>query len=193
MRNDKFLYWILILQTLCFAYSCNIDHKPSKTLKIGNLLDITVDTACQIVEMQGIDSYSFKIVKEDSLLFYGELGTDINKLLEPDFPVLDIRLKDSLIKRMEHPISENIVHFSDAPVDDQQVNTFATNYYYYDTINNINCRLVRAKKPGIGVTGIYIPKLKDGRSLCLYAENLDSADQVKAMNIFYSLRYSQSH
>jgi hypothetical protein len=144
--------------------------------------------------MQGIDSYSFKIVGKDSLLLYGELGTDINKLLEPDIPVLDIRLKDSITKRIEHPISENIVHFSDAPVDDQQVNTFATNYYYYyDTINNINCRLVRAKKLGIGVTGIYIPKLKDGRSLCLYAENLDSANQVKVMNIFYSLRYSQRH
>lgn len=193
MRDNKFLYWILILQTVCFVYSCGTNCQSSKTMKIGNILDVTVDTACRIVEQQGIDSYSFKLVEKNSLLLHGELGTDINKLLEPDFPVLDIRLKDSLTKHIEHPISEKIVYFSDAPADDQQVNTFATNYYYYDTINNISCRIVRAKRPGIGVTGIYIPKLKDGRSLCLYAENLDSVHQAKIMSIFYSLRYSQSH
>ena len=62
-------------------------------------------------------------------------------------------------------------------------------YYRCDTTNGIVTTVVRPKKVGQGLTGIYIPELKDSFSLAIWGKNLDSAKQMTALRMFRTIRY----
>jgi hypothetical protein len=79
--------------------------------------------------------------------------------------------------------------FSRNPEEDTKEAIFQKNYYLYDTINGIVVKIVQPKKIGDGVTGIYIPALKDSNSVNIYANNLDSAHHIEALKMFHTIRY----
>jgi len=85
------------------------------------------------------------------------------------------------------PIDE--VVFSDSYKIDNIQNVFDRNFYEYDTIHGIVAKIIQPKRIGQGMTGCYIPELKDGKSFSIYALNLDSVMQAKGLRLFRSIKY----
>ena len=50
-------------------------------------------------------------------------------------------------------------------------------------------KLIQPKKIGDGITGMYVPKLKDGNKLSIYAENADSLQNMQILQIFKTVKF----
>jgi hypothetical protein len=164
-------------------------HERQKRILINKMLYISVSEEWKLGEKQGIDSYVFKLKNNNGIIVNGDIGKFATQLNEPKFPVFDIKLKDTLLKRTAYQIDLSTVHFSMFPKEDYDHGIFMKQYYIYDTINGIIAKLVQPKRIGDGKTGIYIPKLKDGNSLCMYTENADSLTHITLLKMFKTIRY----
>lgn len=181
----KFLSFSLLV----LLFSCNLRSKKYKEIVINNIISITVPEDYALTEKKGIDSYVFELKNKKGVLFKGDLGIYPHRLTDPNFPVFDIKLRDSILKRTPDSLKSNTVHFSEYPDEDYEQRIFAKEFYTYDTVNNIVLKLVQPKIIGQGVTGLYVPKLKDGNSLVIYTDNLDSAGHQNALQMFRTLKY----
>jgi hypothetical protein len=142
-------------------------------------------------EEQGFDSYIATLVNNKKDTFYMEYGGpriiyDISTQVPP---VWSNDSKEMVTKRAGKPIPSDELLFSDDPKEDMREDIFDINFYQYDTINSIVVKIVQPKKCGEGITGIYIPKLKDSNSFSMYAKNLDSVWQKEALKIYRSIKY----
>jgi hypothetical protein len=81
------------------------------------------------------------------------------------------------------------VVFTNTPDEDNLQNIFQDNFYMYDSVNGLLAKIVLPKKVKRGVTGLYIPDLKDGNSFSIYARSLDSVSQGKALQMFQTIKY----
>ncbi len=173
---------------LIFA-SC-LGCKPGREeLYVRNSLKLSVRKGSSLTDKKGIDSYAFEIKDNKGMVLRGELGEFVNTLAEPDFPVFNIRLRDSLFSRGKYSIDSNSVFFSETPEEDYVEKIFAKQYYLYDTINGIVAKLIIPKKVGVGITGIYVPRLRDGVSFSLYGQDLDILSQQYALEVFQTIKY----
>ncbi len=68
---------------------------------------------------------------------------------------------------------------------------YAKNFYMYDTLNDITVKIIQPKRIGYGITGMYIPSLKDSSSFSIHAMNLDNNSHRIALFFFKTLRYSK--
>jgi hypothetical protein len=168
---------------------CRTNPKVNKSAQIENVLALDVPDNFKITTQKGLDSYVFEISNDIDLTFFGNLGYFPDKLEETAFPVFPLALKDSIIARGKGQLNSSNVFFSDNPDVDYKLRVFSRQFYFYDTLNGILVRIVHPKKIGNGITGIYVPKLRDGRSLSLYGENLDSTKHKLALEIFRTLHY----
>jgi hypothetical protein len=144
-----------------------------------------------LVEGKGIDSYVAYIVdaKTDTIhVEYGNKGI-IYGLPSESPPVFPLSQKEHIIKTLGKEPSPDDVLFSEYADEDREEKIFDKNYYMYDTINTIVVKLVQPKKIGNGITGLFIPRLKDGKSLSIYARNLDSSANRNLLKMFRSIRY----
>ena len=113
----------------------------------------------------------------------------VNSLYDISPAVFPISQKDSIIKRLGKEPSTDEVLFSEYAEEDREQKIFDSNYFMYDTINGIVVKIIHPKKCGIGTTGLYIPKLKNGKVFSIYGKNLDSSLHQKALMMFKTISY----
>ncbi len=169
---------------------CRNDSKTSP-VEIG-IVTIEVPRSFKVLKSSSIDSYSLDIISHDNkdTLFveYGQLGI-IDDLFTPMPVIVATSEKDLLLKNFNKaPTSEEII-FSDFPKEDREQNIFDLHYYMYDTIHTIIAKIIQPKAIGKGKTGLFIPKLRNGNAISMYANNLDSTQHKQMLEIFYSLKY----
>ena len=184
----KFLFFSLIIA------SCNKNksskEKGSKEIEIG-ILKIGIPTSDKFVKGGGIDSYVAYIVNVKRDTFHIEYGGDniIYDLFDvppKGFPLED---KEKFQKQFGKLPSPDEAVFTSSPEVDNLQNIFQKNFYLYDTINNLTVKIVQPKRIGEGMTGLYIPRLRDGNSFSIYAKNLDSTSHRNALTMFETISY----
>ena len=188
MRNNSFIS-ILVF---CFCSCKEAAHvRSTKDIIIANALVVSSSGKAKLVEKKGIDSYVAYLISDVSDTFFVEYGDRgiINSLYEPSPPIFPLSQKQGTIEKAGREPSANEVVFSEYPEEDREQKIFDKNYFMYDTINRIVAKLVQPKRIGDGVTGLYIPILKDGKSFSIYAINLDSSSHRRALQMFRSLIY----
>jgi hypothetical protein len=62
----------------------------------------------------------------------------------------------------------------------------------HKSIGGLQAKVVSPKTPGDGVTGIYFPKTFASNRLCLYGQDLTSAQQELALKIFETIRFGRT-
>lgn len=185
---------ILFLMIVITDFSCQ-ERKTAKEnmMKELNIVDIKISCPSDLtyVKTKGTDSYTaylFNQKKDTFEIEYGERGI-INSLyyLPPSvFPFSTLQRMTDFYGRK--PTSEEAL-FSDYPKEDNELRIFAKNYFMYDTVNGIIMKIEQPKRIGDGITGVYIPMLRDGQSFSMYAKNLDSTSHINAIKMFHSIRY----
>lgn len=188
MRKNLF-----ILIAIFSFFSCKEKEKILSThdVTIANTLVINAFDKTRFLEGKGIDSYVGYLINDKNDTFrveYGNRGI-INSLYYPSAPVFPLSQKKGTVERAGKEPSADEVLFSEYPEEDREQKIFDKNYFMYDTINKIVAKLVQPKKIGDGITGLYIPKLKDGKSFSIYARNLDSVGHRQALQMFKTIRY----
>lgn len=185
--NQRF-FFCAFLSALC---SCQND-KPVKPSNVAvGPLTWTISADDKFVEMKGSDSYVAYLIDGRNDTLHIEYGSPaiINNLYVPGVAVFAMSSKDRVIKDAgQIPTADQVV-FSEDPKEDADLRIFEKNYWLYDTINGIVSKVVQPKKIGDGITGIYIPKLKDGMSFSMFGQNLDSAADQKALVMFRRIQY----
>lgn len=168
-------------------FGCRVEEK-NKTYTIGSL-SFNAPMLTTIIEQRGIDSYgAFLTCGKDTFnIEYGLPGIVYN-LYEESPHVLPLSAKDEIVNQRGNEPTPDEVLFSENYKEDEGQRIFDKNYFSYDTINNIVVKIVQPKKIGNGMTGIYIPKLKNGNSFSMYSINLDNASNQRALEIFRSIK-----
>ncbi len=183
--------FFLLLSVISIIYSCT--DKKQSVVNEYNIGTITFSAlpGMKLIEEKGIDSYVADLVDERGDTLFTEYGTRsvINDFYKPSPPILSLEIKAKIIKRDGKAPSPEDALFSEYPKEDQEQKTFDKNYFMYDTINKIVVKIVQPKRMGDGIIGMYIPKLKDGNSFCIYANNPDSICYAISLKIFHSIRY----
>jgi hypothetical protein len=182
---------LLLLISLCFCRCTGNDVRDAISTSIGGNLILEMPKEMNLIEGKGIDSYVAYIVdaKKDTIhVEYGNKGV-IYDLRSETPPVFLLSQKEHVVKTLGKELSSDDVLFSEYADEDREEKIFDKNYYMYDTINNIVVKLVQPKRIGYGITGIFIPKLKDGKSFSIYARNLDSSTNQHLLRMLRSIRY----
>ena len=181
----------IILLIICFFVECNISTPPKiSEHNIGNLV-ISIPNNFKFIKDKGIDSYVAYLITASQDTFHIEYVDKgiIYNLYEPSPHVLPLKDRENIIKLAGKEPTADEVLFSEYPQEDEGQRIFDKNYFMYDTINGIITKIVQPKKIGDGITGLYIPKLKDGTSFSIYAMNLDSIAHRDALKMFKMIRY----
>jgi hypothetical protein len=169
--------------SVLFLYTDLTSHK------IG-CLTFQAPSSMKLVQEQGIDSYVFDLIGENGDTIFVEYGKWVTNLYNPVPAIFSLEAKNTFIKRDGKVPTPDQVLFSEYPKEDQEQNIFDTNYYMYDTINNIVTKIVHPKREKQGIIGIYIPKLKNGNRFSMYSVNPDSATIIKSLRIFHTIKYN---
>lgn len=180
---------IIVVMLSSITVACSKNPKEIQQ-SIGELV-LSLNENDKLIEQAGIDSRVLYVVtpKNDTFnIEYGKQGV-IYTLYEKQAHVFPLEEKDKLEKQAGKIFNESEALFSEYPDIDASQNIFDKNYYRYDTINEIVGKIVQPKKIGVGMTGLYFPKLKSGYSFSIYANNLDSAANINAMKMFQSIHY----
>jgi len=175
---------------ICFCKCASNVEDAIHTPIVGNLI-LEIPKGMHLVEGNGIDSYVAYIVgaKMDTVhLEYGNKGIIYDLHIE-SLPVFPLSQKEHIVKTLRKEPTADDVLFSEYADEDREEKIFDKNYYMYDTVNTIVVKLVQPKKIGNGITGLFIPRLKDGKSLGIYARNLDSSANRNLLKMFRSIRY----
>jgi hypothetical protein len=184
-----------LLSSLLFLTNCKqSEQKPqSQTVTIQNLLQVTLPPNYRLAKGKGVDSDIYYILSEgkDSILVaYGQKNI-INNLYTEPVPVATFEEKERTVKFFGREPKQDEVLFSEFAEDDYKQQIFEKNYFMYDTMNNIVVKIVQPKRIGDGITGLNIPKLKNGMSFTIRGDNLDSATHQQLIKIFRTLRYKE--
>ena len=179
---------IRLLPFLVFACN-NKTEKVVKDFTIDSLI-MTIPSETKIVETTGIDSYGFYLISETNDTFMLQYGLPGINDMHPTSPsVFDINMKEAIFKRMGKNLTSDEALFSEYPVDDDKQKIFEKNFYLYDTVHSIVVKIVQPKRIGNGITGMYIPKLKNGFAFSIFSKNLDSSKHKDALQMFKTIRY----
>lgn len=177
----KILFFCLILS------SC----KNIKTIDytLGGLVFSCPDNL-MFIKGEGIDSdVVFLTDNRDTFhLEYGKRNI-VYKFYEIGPEIFHFNQKDAIINQMGKEPSSDDVIFSEFPEEDEAQKIFDENYFMYDTINDIVVKIVHPKRIGKGITGLYIPALRDGNAFSIYGVNLDSSMNATLLDLFQTIRY----
>lgn len=179
--------------SILLFFSCSSDGGTGVTqnINVEDVLTFRTSDRVKYVKGSGIDSYVAYLITENQDTLHIELGERgvINDLYDIAPSVFPLSQKQGVIERTGKTPSADEVLFSEYPEEDKAQNIFDENYFLYDTINTIVVKLVQPKRIGKGITGLYIPKLRNGKSFSIYGSNLDSAANKEALLMFKTLRY----
>ncbi len=181
-----------LLLSVFLLTSCkeSVRKPQSQTVTIQDLVQLTLPSNYQFFKGTGVDSDIYYIIndKDSILVAYGQKGI-INDLYDEPVPVWPDSLKKGLVERWGKEPKPDEVLFSEFPEDDNKQRIFEKNYFIYDTVNNIVVKIVQPKRVGNGITGLNIPKLKNGKSFTIRGDNLDGTAHQTLLKIFRTLKY----
>ena len=63
----------------------------------------------------------------------------------------------------------------------------------HEPIDGYPAKVVSPRKPGHGVTGIYINNLGHSYALCLWGQDLTAEQQALALKIFRTIQFGKRH
>jgi hypothetical protein len=188
---------VIFLFSLLLILGCNQDSQ-SKSVTVKNIdigiLTMKLPSTFRYIPGNGIDSYVAQFIDEKMDTFNVEYGSPriIYDLFGNPPDVFPLKDREWIKKQYRGALTPDDALFSKYPVKDNKQAIFLKNYFMYDTINNIVVKIVQPKRIGNGITGIFIPELPDSNGLSIYANNLDSADHIEALQIFHTIRYRQA-
>src|ERR1051326_3876560 len=183
-------YWLFGFLTMT---SCKSEHASKmENYIIGNII-LNSPEKMQFVPDKGVDSYIAFLIDQKNDTLYIEYGRReiIDNLHEFGVTahVFPIDFKNSIRNQSGKTPTDDEALFSKYPKEDEEEKIFSKNYFMYDTINSIVVKIVQPKKIGNGITGMYVPELRNGRSFSIYGRNLDSAQQKITIQMFRTLHY----
>ncbi len=190
MKKIAIPYFIFLLLISC---------KENKLLRIEDIKEIEIgalklhiSALDTFIRKQGVDSYVAYIISHNNDTFHIEYGQSkvIYDLFDMPPKGLSLSSKESFQKQFGRLPNKDEAIFTKTPEEDNLQNIFDSNFYLYDTINGITAKIVEPKRVGNnGMTGIYVPELRDGNSFSIYAKNLDSVSHQKATAMFRTICY----
>ncbi len=182
----KFITAILIF--VFFACNQKPINSDTKTLDFGSFTIETPKSWTKIKE-QGTDSYVGKIAIDNKDTLDFDLGWYSNKLYETDVTILD--------SSMMNLVDTNAVDFySIIFVKDKNLvdpDKYRKNNISWDTIDGYKAKIVYPRRPGVGITGVYIDSLWQAGSdidrFNLYGTNLSPDNEKKVLQILQTLKF----
>lgn len=188
-KELKYLPLFFLTMTACGNSTSEISQ-GNKEIKIG-VLKMDIPILDSFIRLGGIDSYVAYIINEKKDTFHIEYGKsniiyDLFDVPPKGFP---LESKEMLEKQLGKVPSSDEVVFTATPEKDNEQNIFQKNFYMYDTINSLIVKIVQPKRMGQGMTGMYIPVLRDGNSFSIYAKNLDSISHKNALLMFKTVSF----
>lgn len=183
-RHSFFIYFFLLT-----LLSCD-QHKQSSSVKTLNFgaFTIEVPNLWRKSDAQGIDSYVGNIIIDSSDTIAFDLGHYSNPLTERE-PVIYSR-KDFLNQKRTDS-TELIL------VDDyrsaKEIDQYKKQNLLWDTIDGREAKITYPRKPGNGITGVYIDSLwitKEGKNqFNLRGENLGIKNQRLLLTAIKTIRF----
>lgn len=174
-------------------FSCkenNISSLPH-SITMADILVMDVPDKIRFSEGKGIDSYVAYLINDrrDTMhIEYGSKGV-IYSFRNNSPAIFSLSQKETVLKASGKEPSKEEVVFSEYPEEDKEQNIFDKNYFLYDTVAGITMKIIQPKRIGDGITGLYIPKLKDNNSFSIYGVNLDSSAHIEMIRLFKTIRY----
>ncbi len=188
MRAFKSVYLLPIwtLAVILIVSSCTTNKKEySKTIDF-KAFKIDVPISWDTLSQQGIDSYSSIIITNtnDTIeVSYGQYegGFEDVPFLHP----YSLKLKfDSLHE--DYP--KGIIFSKNYMLDLNQA-VFLNEYYYYDTVDGFNVKIMLPKKIEHGKFGIYFDSLNSSNfKLSIVANKIDSANHLAFYKVLTSIK-----
>ena len=191
MKFIRIFFTLFAPAALLLACRDKILTPKSQEVTIQNLLQLTLPATYQFIKGNGVDSDVHYIVTDTNDTISIEYGYKwiINNLYTAPVPVFHSNKKEWARKSLGKEPAPDEVVFTEFPEDDYDQRIFEKNYFMYDTVNNIVVKIVQPKRIGDGITGLNIPKLKNGMSFTMRGDNLDSSTHKALLGIFNTLRY----
>jgi len=152
---------------------------------------MSVPNDIRLVEGNGVDSDVFKLTNDKGFVLNGSIGKYKSSILNLPLTIIDLKFKDSLLKRVDYKYDSSIVFFSDDADLDRQQNTFSKNFYRYTYINGLKVKLIEPKTNKDGLTGMVVKNVRDDESLTIYGEDFGADLQQLAMEIFQTVKLKQ--
>ena len=168
------------------------DHSASKgasiTRDFGAFTLETPGTWTAIKE-KGIDSYVGRIAIDDKDTLSFDLGWYSNQLYEDDPEIWDSSMI-GLIDTAMIDTSEVIFVKNRMRVDPDK---YRKNNVLWDTIDGRQAKIVYPRRPGVGITGVYIDSLwvagSDVDRFNLYGVDLMPGNEKKVLEVIRSLKF----
>ena len=183
---NRILFAVLIFAlTACNQKQAKIE---TKTLDFGSF-SIETPLSWNKIERNGIDSYvgGIAIDKNDTVSF--DLGWYSNKLTEEDPLILD----SSIISHIDTSLIDTngaVFVNRSAAVDRDK---FRKNNVRWDTIDGRNVKIVYPRRPGTGITGIYIDSLWGSTVAVdrfnLYGIDLKPENEAMMLTVIHTLKF----
>ena len=185
-----FLLSIAVTSILIIISCTNHNKLNYKRIDI-DVLTMQVPSSYQFKPQMGVDTYVGYLYDDKYDTFFIEFGNQhfVDHLFVDGPTIFSEGAKGRFTKNLGKVPGPDEALFSKFPEEDTKEAIFQKNYYLYDTINRIVVKIVQPKKIGEGITGIYIPQLRDSNSVNVYANNLDSAHHVEALKMFRTIQY----
>ncbi len=183
MRKKNLLIFLSIL-----IISCNNDH-GYKTLNYKSF-KIQVPKSWKKINIHGIDSNVGILTTKDHDTIRFDIGIYSNSLEENPLIIDKTILKEILKEHPQEDVSEYII------VNDMKninVNNYLKSKIHYEKIDNYNAKILEAKKPEKGITGIYIDSIKNSSSgkigFNFYGINLKKNNQKALLKAIKTLKF----
>ena len=175
--------YFLIYIILFFFIGCKKNNEQIKIENFENVI-FKIPEDWKVLNLKNIDSKRKAYLSSDSDTIYVEYG-----LYNNPFDEKKIVVSDSLIYKKIKNVSESNVFFSEDQELDNSQGIFLDNYYYYDTINSYQAKIMLPKKKSKGQMGIYIKNIdKEGNSFSIYSSKpLKGKDSLAFLNIFKTI------
>lgn len=133
--------------------SCSSENKY-KEYNFGEFT-LTGPKTWSIVNVKGIDSYVKEIITKNHDTLYFDYGFYSNPLEEPIHPIYDESLIKVLVKE---GFEENKLRFANEKAYEEALNK-RRDIYEFAIIDGFKAKIVKPKKIGEGITGVYFDSL----------------------------------
>ncbi len=171
--------------------ACN-QTKPKSDSKTMDFSAFSIETPqfWQQIKARGTDSYVGRIAIDEKDTLHFDLGWYSNTLTE-DGPYIFNKYE---LEGHESPVDQpEVIVVEDKTQVDKD--TYRKQNVMWDRIDGRRAKIVFTRKPGIGVTGVYIDSLwrsgSDIDKFNLYGENLKPVNEKRLLQAIRTLKFQR--
>lgn len=174
---------------LILTLGCSIDNE----LRSYDFGPFTIEgpSNWKVRNIQAIDSYVKEITTSNSNTLYFDYGYYSNPLEEEIFPIYDEVTMQILIENGQ--VKDSLQAANKRAYDEAILNK--KEHYEYDTISGFRAKIVKPKKVGEGITGIYFDSLGISSSMNIrlnfYGIDLNEEDQNQVLNAVRTIKFEK--